>query len=256
MSGRGSMKEVAGTEPRGGACDARTRDGGRCRKPSGWGTDHPGQGRCRLHGGATPVKHGRFSTIRREEIRTLAEHHAANPDPLNILGELAIVRALLDDYINRYDEWREALLAWHESYRAVERPLAHDRLQAMETVADELEALVGPADLDEEDQEEDGARVRKAIKEARALIEDLQKPGDESKPRKILDLADAVGHAEAVSRIVKRIEDIRAQNAISRPEFFRVMGEMGRVVETYNAEPDPVRRLERIREGWLSIRLA
>lgn len=32
-----------------------------CTRPAGWGTDHPGIGRCKLHGGATPdhVDHGR-----------------------------------------------------------------------------------------------------------------------------------------------------------------------------------------------------
>jgi len=32
-------------------CGARTRFGGRCRKEMGWGTDHFGAGRCRIHGG-------------------------------------------------------------------------------------------------------------------------------------------------------------------------------------------------------------
>jgi hypothetical protein len=27
-----------------------------CRKQAGWGTDHPGHGRCRLHGGSTPAQ--------------------------------------------------------------------------------------------------------------------------------------------------------------------------------------------------------
>jgi hypothetical protein len=35
-------------------CGARKRQGdGCCRRPAGWGTDHPGTGRCKLHGGAT-----------------------------------------------------------------------------------------------------------------------------------------------------------------------------------------------------------
>lgn len=34
-------------------CDARKRQGtGTCRRPAGWGTDHVGVGRCKLHGGA------------------------------------------------------------------------------------------------------------------------------------------------------------------------------------------------------------
>jgi hypothetical protein len=37
-------------------CGGRKRDGsGRtCTRPAGWGTDHPGIGKCKLHGGSTP----------------------------------------------------------------------------------------------------------------------------------------------------------------------------------------------------------
>lgn len=35
-------------------CDAKTRAGGKCAKPAGWGTPHPGNGRCKLHGGCVP----------------------------------------------------------------------------------------------------------------------------------------------------------------------------------------------------------
>jgi hypothetical protein len=35
-------------------CGAKTRQGHPCRKSAGWGTENPGYGRCRLHGGATP----------------------------------------------------------------------------------------------------------------------------------------------------------------------------------------------------------
>jgi hypothetical protein len=41
-----------GDEP--GKCNAWGRQAQRpCRKPAGWGTDHVGEGRCRLHGGKT-----------------------------------------------------------------------------------------------------------------------------------------------------------------------------------------------------------
>ena len=32
-------------------CGAKTRAGTPCRRPAGWGTDHVGEGRCKLHGG-------------------------------------------------------------------------------------------------------------------------------------------------------------------------------------------------------------
>lgn len=235
-------------------CGGTKRGGaGTCTRPAGWGTGHVGTGRCKLHGGNNVVKHGRYSGIRREALRDLIEQHEADPDPLNILPELALARALLTDYVERYDLWRDALLAWHESYQAVDRPLAYDRLLAMETVIDELEALIGPADLDEEDQEDEGEAVRKAMVDARALLDDLRRPGDESKPRQILDIADAIRHADTVSKIAKRIEDVRAQNAISRPELLRVMTEMGRVV-MHHVKEDAVR--QKIHDDWIRIQVA
>lgn len=49
-------------------CGAKTRAGTPCRRPAGWGTDHVGEGRCKLHGGRSPrgflhprYKHGRYA---------------------------------------------------------------------------------------------------------------------------------------------------------------------------------------------------
>lgn len=35
-------------------CGARTRGGAKCKRPAGWGTDHPGTGKCKNHGGSSP----------------------------------------------------------------------------------------------------------------------------------------------------------------------------------------------------------
>lgn len=35
-------------------CMAKKKSGGHCSFVAGWGTDHPGFGRCRIHGGSTP----------------------------------------------------------------------------------------------------------------------------------------------------------------------------------------------------------
>lgn len=57
-------------------CDATNRDGDPCGLPAGWGTDHVGEGRCKLHGGASPrgkdnpaFKHGLFSDHLSDEDR-------------------------------------------------------------------------------------------------------------------------------------------------------------------------------------------
>jgi len=65
-------------------CDAKTRRGGLCKRGAGWGTMHPGRGRCRLHGGSTPTHVKRYA---REEAYAfardalLADHDV---DPLDV----------------------------------------------------------------------------------------------------------------------------------------------------------------------------
>ena len=99
-------------------CGAKRRGGpGMCRRPAGWGTDHSGQGKCKLHGGASPIKHGRYSSITRDSIRLrLAEQDKLDIDPLDLVPDLKLCRALLTDYIDRYSEFTDALQAWHLSF--------------------------------------------------------------------------------------------------------------------------------------------
>lgn len=193
------------------------------------------------------MKHGRYSTVRRTAIRELIEKHEADPDPLNILPELAAARALFQDYIERYDEWREAVIAWHQSYQKVGRPLPATMVLAFEACLDEYDNLLNERGEASEKQEAD-------LEAARSFVELLRDPG-EAKPTQVLDIADAYRIVSEITKIAARIEKIRAANAISRPNLFRLMAEMGRIVEHHNGEPDPEARLERIREGWLSIRL-
>lgn len=95
-------------------CGATTRDGGQCQRVAGWGTDHKGQGKCKQHGGATPIKHGRYSDIERDRISDLLQKFEEDDDPLDILSEIAAARALLQDFIERYDQYLTALIAWYE----------------------------------------------------------------------------------------------------------------------------------------------
>lgn len=54
-------------------CGARTRSGGACRREAGWGTEHVGFGRCKLHGGTAPS--GNTAGIRAEALAYAAEHY-------------------------------------------------------------------------------------------------------------------------------------------------------------------------------------
>lgn len=63
-------------------CAARTRSGGTCGRPAGWGTSHPGVGRCKLHGGSTPSHQigAHLAVVEREAGELLAR--LGKPEPL------------------------------------------------------------------------------------------------------------------------------------------------------------------------------
>lgn len=85
------MTAVA-TRPAYDTCGAKTRSGGQCRRPAGWGTDHAGAGCCKLHFGATPA-HGtraRRMLANAAAMASLAEVEVVPiGDPLEALAELA-----------------------------------------------------------------------------------------------------------------------------------------------------------------------
>ena len=245
-NGKGSMTVARRPEPHGARCGALKRQGpGSCTQAAGWGTDHAGQGRCKLHGGATPIASGRYSTITRQSIRELQEFHAKQPNPLGTDEEIALVRALLTDYINRYEENNAAILGWWASWSASQRPLSEERVMAFERIVDDFEEQLrlGKAELTERQEE--------ALELARAFITDLRNP-DNSRPRQLLDISDAYQMAAEVTRMVERVEKTRAANAVSRPELLRILSEMGRVVDLFVADPQ-VR--EKIRDAWSEFRL-
>lgn len=91
-------------------CGAQTRTGGRCGQAPGWGTDHPGSGRCKLHGGKSPsgvaaqqFRHGRYSLTHRENMAIKAQQFLNDPAPGDLASELALMRALLQTYLDRFD---------------------------------------------------------------------------------------------------------------------------------------------------------
>ncbi|WP_240738103.1 HGGxSTG domain-containing protein [Deinococcus fonticola] len=99
-------------------CGAKNRSGKPCARPAGWGTDHPGEGRCKLHGGVGQKTSLRYAEINASpRLRQLIDDAIIDDDPMNLLPELALLRALVQDYVERYDAMTAALLAWHESYQ-------------------------------------------------------------------------------------------------------------------------------------------
>ena len=107
-------------------CNGRKRSGGYCRQPAGWRTDHPGQGRCRKHGGNTvkgTITHGWYSNITHTRVKDILSGLAKiEADAMDLLPEVHLLRAMTVDYINRYDEFQEALMAWYTDPDSNSRP--------------------------------------------------------------------------------------------------------------------------------------
>lgn len=137
-----------------GKCGAGLRDGSgnHCQHEAGWGTSHFGTGRCKVHGGADgsgrPIVHGRYSNLKSPRLQELITEHEADPDPLNLLPEIHLLRGLVQDFIERYDTMSDALLAWHQSFgtdgtakphKILDITAAAGFIAALSTLADRIE---------------------------------------------------------------------------------------------------------------------
>ena len=86
-------------------CGAETRSGAPCKQPAGWGTEHVGRGRCKLHGGnaGRPVKHGRYSVKARSGLEEKIRQYREDENPAEQWDELALLRALLQEWLDNLD---------------------------------------------------------------------------------------------------------------------------------------------------------
>lgn len=221
-----------------------------CTRRAGHGTRHLGTGPCKFHGGKHQlVTHGggRYQgALLKGRIVDLIKLFEEDPDPLNLLPELAAARALFTDFINRYEEFSEALIGWWASWDVLKKPIAEDQCQAFDNVVDEWENVAVPDPGTTKSQLED-------IKLARRFVAALRLRGlERTKPRAVLDVADAYRIVSEISKIAERIEEIRAKNAISRPDFIRLTAAMGNSVAKYVRDPEVLRK---IRKEWLALQV-
>lgn len=103
-------------------CGAKTRtteNGDPCTKGLGFGTPHPGEGRCRFHGGLSLVIHGRYSKIRaNDRLRAVMVELQDEDNPLDLIPDLLLLRARLTVYMEEEQRWSLRLADWHDSYSA------------------------------------------------------------------------------------------------------------------------------------------
>lgn len=81
-------------------CGAKNRKGNPCGRPAGWGTDHPGSGRCKLHGGLST---GPKSEAGKKKIAANAIKHGAYSDRLLCDSERDLYNLLWDSTIAKHE---------------------------------------------------------------------------------------------------------------------------------------------------------
>jgi len=91
----------------------RKRPGVYCQHRAGYRTPHVGEGRCYLHGGRTPIKSGRYSRITHSRLRHLMDQmQESDAQVLDLEPEAQLLRAMVIDYINRYEQFVDELHRW------------------------------------------------------------------------------------------------------------------------------------------------
>jgi len=97
-------------------CGAHSRTTGKpCQNVAGKGTDHLGQGRCRYHGGATPIKHGLYSKVCRGRFGQRIAEIASRTDLLDLNEELALLKAVQQQLILEHQSLVDGIRLWHRS---------------------------------------------------------------------------------------------------------------------------------------------
>ena len=122
-----TSRAARGTTGEGAKCGSPRQDGRPpCRMPAGSRTNHPGVGRCWLHGGnarAGPEsarwRHGLYAKVFRGRLALKFQQAATADNPLALYAELAVARTMLTDYIDRLPNQddlskaeAETVLAW------------------------------------------------------------------------------------------------------------------------------------------------
>src|SRR5881227_1016572 len=77
---------MTSAEPK--TCGAKNRKGEPCGRGAGWGTGHPGVGRCKLHGGASPnAEMGGSVELARREAMVMGI-------PLDVTPHVALIQCI------------------------------------------------------------------------------------------------------------------------------------------------------------------
>lgn len=189
-------------------CGAKTRSGSPCKRPAGHGTDHPGEGKCKLHGGVGQKPSTRYQLANASPaLREAISQQQQDPEPLNLLPDLLLARALLQEGIERHSQTTAAMIAWHASHTS-------GYLEAVALWREQLALYLDAVNAGHSEPEMGPP--------APPIPEDF-----ENKPRQVPDLAAFITLIDRVAGIVERIQKREGERSISLADVDRVLNELG-----------------------------
>lgn len=183
-------------------CGAKTRGGQPCRQHA------MANGRCRMHGGASPsglahpnTTHGRYS--KHVPTRMLANYEQAQQDPdlLNLREEIALLDARLSDLLRRVDSGESGRL-WKDLRTAAKAYRSGDEDQQMQSLLDML-ALIDRGYMDTQAWGE----ISSLLEQRRKLVE--------SERKRLVEMQQMMTMSQA-QLLIARLYDVVTQHVSDR----------------------------------------
>ncbi|NLA83026.1 MAG: hypothetical protein GX854_00550 [Clostridiales bacterium] len=161
-------------------CGAKTKGSGEpCQRPAGWGTDHPGVGKCKLHGGASPVKHGLYSKYTSHRLADMVDKLSNDEELLDLRKTIALQQALI---LNILDQIKKGKLQLNEKLS-----------RTLNDIADKL-----GRNIERRQKVEEGEKYILQVDEVQRIINQV-----------ILIIKEEVKDSEVVQRIGRRLKGVK-----------------------------------------------
>jgi len=219
-----------------------------CYSRAGAGTTHTGHGRCKRHGGSAPSVENRYAAMLNDNISGKIAKFLNDPNPLDLRAELAAARALFEDFTERYDEFVDAVIAWHASFHDDRRGLHDAPLYHFDAIRHAYRSLAHDRFHEATDEDlhralEEGVRAERMEWAARMAEQDRRSRLDlkVEKPVKVLDISHA-------ARILKIITEITTTIMKHEREAFLSIFAVQMLMESYGEHTKKVlnRHLRRL----------
>lgn len=157
-------------------CGAKTRGNTACNRPSGWGTKHVGVGKCKLHGGASPIKHGLYSKYAKHTLAATVQSLLDEPELVNLREQIAFKQALI---LGRLDQ--------------LQRGMTQDDMRLMAEISEKV-----ARDIERLNKIEHGDKYVLQIAEVQAVVQQIT-----------LIIHQEVSDERVVQRVANRLQELK-----------------------------------------------